>query len=195
MRAASIPVVPVALLSCAVLFGSTVFHAATLSHIEQTAQGDFSRRPKPTGTRVETRHLTVTTSTSADAASPADELALYVDVEPKPKMHVYTPEQKDVISVAFLLDPNESIRAGAVRYPRSEKYYFEPLNETQLVYSKPFLLAHNVTLARTTAVRQRASAAGATLTIKGTLRYQACDDAICYMPQDVPISWTVALNP
>ena len=195
MCAVSIPFVPVAVLSCAVLSGSSAFHAATGIDIEQTAQLDFSGPSRQSGTRVETRHLTVTTSTSAGAASPADKLALYIDVEPKPKMHVYTPEQKDVISVAFLLEPNESIRAGAVRYPRSEKYFFEPLNETQLVYSKPFRLARNVTLARTTAVRERASAVGATLTIKGTLRYQACDDAVCYMPQDVPISWTVALNP
>ncbi len=27
-------------------------------------------------------------------------------------------------------------------------------------------------------------------TIRGTLRYQACDDRICYIPQEVPLQWT-----
>ena len=36
---------------------------------------------------------------------------------------------------------------------------------------------------------------GATLTIKGTLRYQACDDKVCYLPQSIPLSWTVGLRP
>ena len=29
------------------------------------------------------------------------------------------------------------------------------------------------------------------LTIKGTLRYQACDDKVCFRPTNVPVEWTV----
>jgi hypothetical protein len=31
--------------------------------------------------------------------------------------------------------------------------------------------------------------------LDATLEYQACDDAICYMPQKVPMSWTLPLKP
>ncbi len=44
-------------------------------------------------------------------------------------------------------------------------------------------------------MRERARSAGATLTIKGTLTYQACDDAICYLPVHLPLAWTVPLKP
>ena len=34
-----------------------------------------------------------------------------------------------------------------------------------------------------------------TMTIKGTLNYQACDDKLCFNPQAVPLSWTIDLRP
>lgn len=33
------------------------------------------------------------------------------------------------------------------------------------------------------------------ITINGTLDYQACDDAIYYNPVSLPLSWTVSLRP
>ena len=32
------------------------------------------------------------------------------------------------------------------------------------------------------------------LTIKGLLNYQACDDKVCFSPQTVPLTWTVTLR-
>jgi len=32
------------------------------------------------------------------------------------------------------------------------------------------------------------------LSVKGILKYQACDDTICYAPVSVPITWTFALH-
>jgi hypothetical protein len=31
----------------------------------------------------------------------------------------------------------------------------------------------------------------ASVTITGVLNYQACDDKACFMPQSVPLTWTV----
>ena len=33
-----------------------------------------------------------------------------------------------------------------------------------------------------------------TLTIKGVLNYQACDDKMCFTPQTVPLTWTVTVR-
>jgi len=33
-----------------------------------------------------------------------------------------------------------------------------------------------------------------TLTINGTIGYQACDDAICYEPTTIPVSWTLKVR-
>jgi DsbC/DsbD-like thiol-disulfide interchange protein len=135
----------------------------------------------------QTRHLTVTTSASTISAAPGASATLFVDVAPKPGMHVYAPDQKEYIPIALTLTAAEAFRATPPRFPVSEKLFFAPLNETQRVYSKPFRIVQPVTLAR--------AVAAAAITIAGTVRYQACDDAICYVPQSVPISWTITVAP
>ncbi|HLB44886.1 MAG TPA: hypothetical protein VJK49_05820, partial [Candidatus Limnocylindrales bacterium] len=73
-------------------------------------------------------------------------------------------------------------------------YLFKPLNERVKVYQKPVRLVQDVTLSLSPDMRARAAAEGATLSIVGTLQYQACDDAVCYLPTDVPLEWTLHLT-
>jgi DsbC/DsbD-like thiol-disulfide interchange protein len=136
--------------------------------------------------RIDTKHLTITLSSSAPAAAPGDRLSLYVDVTPKPKMHVYAPDQSEYIPIELKVEAPPALRLQPIRYPAAESFFFEPLKETQRVYSKPFRIAQPVVLA--------AKAAAAALTVKGTIRYQACDDAICYLPQTVAVSWKVVVK-
>jgi hypothetical protein len=143
--------------------------------------------------KTETAHLVVTTGASDTRVAPGTRLALFVDIAPKPKMHVYAPEQPDAIPVSLKLETGE-FTAHAPVFPKPEKYFFKPLNETQLVYSKRFRIVQDVTIALTPAVRARARSADGTMTVTGTLQYQACDDAICYMPVTVPLRWTLALR-
>lgn len=137
-------------------------------------------------TRVETKHLTLTMSTSAATVAPGKPVSIYVDVVPKPKMHVYAPDQTDYIPIELKIETASGFRAQAIKYPASEQFYFEPLKETQRVYSKPFRITQPITVAQ--------NAAASTLTVKGTVRYQACDDAICYLPQTIAVSWKVAVK-
>ena len=137
----------------------------------------------------------MTTSASDEAAAPGHKVSLLVDVSPKPKMHVYAPGQEGYIAITLRLDADPAFTAGKAKYPAGEKLFMKILNETQLVYAKPFRIVQDVTLALTREMRQRAAADGASLTIKGTLRYQACDDKICYLPANVPVEWRVKLTP
>ena len=143
----------------------------------------------------ETDHLTVRIATSERAVAPGARLALVADVVPKPNMHVYAPQQKEYIPVSLTLNASDTFKPHAPVFPRPETYFFEPLNETQLVYTRPFRIVQDITLALTPELRDRAKTPGAALTITGTLRYQACDDAICYLPKTVPLEWKVALRP
>ena len=68
------------------------------------------------------------------------------------------------------------------------------MKETQLVYSNPFKIRQDMTIEVTPAMRARAKEPNATVTISGTLRYQACDDSVCYMPQSIPVSWGFTLQ-
>lgn len=153
-------------------------------------QGDPGSRPA----RSETRHLVLTIPPADVAAAPGARISLRLDIAPKPGMHVYAPGQKELIPISLSLVPGDTYKVHAATFPRPEKYVFEPLNETQLVYSKPFRILQVVTIADTPATRARAQAAER-LTISGTLRYQACDNEVCYMPETLPVSWEVPLKP
>jgi DsbC/DsbD-like thiol-disulfide interchange protein len=150
---------------------------------------------QPGSQRIDSRQLVVTISTSAATVTPGTRVSLLLDVTPKPGMHVYGPEQKDYIPISISLELDDAIKAVPPVFPKAEKVLFAPLNETQLVFTKPFRIVQDVTVKATPAVRQRAAATAASLTLKGSLRYQACDDKVCYVPQTVPLSWTVGLKP
>jgi hypothetical protein len=66
--------------------------------------------------------------------------------------------------------------------------FFAPLKEIQLVYSKPFRIVQNVDV---TAPQPGPGE----IRVAGRIRYQACDDAICYLPKVVPLSWVIRLKP
>lgn len=159
------------------------------------AQGSRAPAPAKAPRKIEARQLTVTTSQSDLAAAPGTKLSLMVDVVPKPKMHVYAPEQTGgYIRIELDLDENAAFRAAEPVFPKASNYYFEPLKETFKVFDSPFRIRQDVTIALTQTLRRRA-AARETLTITGTLRYQACDDQVCYRPDEVKVSWAVALQP
>jgi DsbC/DsbD-like thiol-disulfide interchange protein len=146
-------------------------------------------------TPTETKHLTMAVSSPAVAVAPGTRVSLTLDVTPKPTMHVYAPGQKGFVPMSLTIQAAPEITTGAVQFPRAEKLRLNPGDDAQLVYSKPIRIAQDVTVATTPALLDRARTPGATVTVKGTLRYQACDDTICYVPVNVPVAWTIALKP
>jgi peroxiredoxin len=139
-------------------------------------------------------HLAVRSGASDAMAAPGDRFTLIVDATPGPKIHVYSPDQKNYIPVALKLEASPDWRAHPPRFPPSGTYFFAPLNETVRVYTKPFRITQDVTLALSPDLRKRATAKES-VTITGTLQYQACDDAVCYRPESVPLRWVIALAP
>jgi len=136
------------------------------------------------GASQETAHLKIATSVTPESAKPGAKVALAVDVTPKPGMHVYAPGQDGYIAITVKIDPQPAfVATGKPKYPDAEKIVIPALNESQLVYDKPFRITQDITLAQTTGA--------APLTIKGTVRYQACNDKICFLPTNVPVTWTI----
>jgi DsbC/DsbD-like thiol-disulfide interchange protein len=142
-----------------------------------------------------TRHLSVSTSTSAPAVIPGGRASLVVEITPKQNMHVYAPGQPDVIPISLTLTPGEAAAAQPVQFPQPEKREFKELGETHLVYSRPFRLVQEVNIPASRSVLKRAASRDGSVTVKGVLKYQACDDTICYAPVSVPVTWTLALQP
>jgi DsbC/DsbD-like thiol-disulfide interchange protein len=129
---------------------------------------------------------------AAIQASPAEvngaaggKLALFVDVTPKPGIHVYAPGSKDYIPITVTLKAPPEVKAGKVAYPKSETMTFA--DEKVPVFQKPFRLTQDVTI-------DKSAKAGSTLTVSGTVNYQACDDRVCYAPESTPVTWTVSVK-
>jgi len=142
----------------------------------------------PGGEPIATKHLTIATSASQEAVAPGARVALNIDIAPKPTMHVYAPGQKDYIPVSVTIDGNAAIKPVTIQFPKPEKREVKELGETQLVYSKPFRIVQAITLAT------RPAPAAGPLTVKGAVKYQACDESICYAPITVPVTWTLTVK-
>jgi DsbC/DsbD-like thiol-disulfide interchange protein len=144
-------------------------------------------------TPIWTDHLKLTTYPSEPAIAPGRRVSLILEIEPGEGMHVYAPgaESYRVITLTMATEP--FVRARPMQYPPSEIYVFAPLNERIPVYQKPFTLRQELVLA--TEPQARAALRGKpSLTVRGTLEYQACDDKICFNPVSVPLSWTLSLG-
>ena len=120
--------------------------------------------------------------------------SIVVDVEPKPGMHVYAPgaEKMGYRVVGLSLDPHPLFRFAEVDYPDSEIYHFKPTDEHVPVYQQPFTLLQELVVNASSEVLDDLLKLDK-LTVTGSLKYQACDDEICYLQATVPLSFTVAL--
>lgn len=160
--------------------------ASVLSALEPSAE--------PGGDVVRGRHVTVGVEQSDQVAAPGQRITLAVHISPAPGVHVYAPGQGGYIPVSLELSPSDAFRPEDPVYPDAHPYLFQPLHETVRVYDRPFRLTRDVTLA-VTRDNQRRGLDHEPLTIAGAVRYQACDDRVCFAPDDVPVRWTVTLTP
>jgi hypothetical protein len=144
-------------------------------------------------TQATTAHLSLSASASDRVVAPGTRFSLAIDVVPKPKMHVYAPGAKDYQPITLEIAPHQDVIVHALQYPKSEMLFFAPLQELVPVYQKPFRLVQDITLSATADAQARWKDVK-TLTITGTVKYQACDDKVCYIPAAVPVSWTLQVR-
>src|ERR1700730_5373095 len=88
----------------------------------------LSPNPKP-------GHVTVVASPAEVNAAAGGKLALFVDVTPKPNIHVYAPGAEFYIPITVKLTAKPEIKAGKLAYPKSEIMTFA--NEKVPVFQKP----------------------------------------------------------
>jgi hypothetical protein len=134
-----------------------------------------------------TSHLTFVASLSPDVIpARGGRLSLSVNIIPKRRMHVYAPGSS-YRAITVTLDRNPLLKASKPNYPKPSIYFFKPLKEQVPVYSDPFRLTMNVAVG-TVPLRTKQ------LKISGTLSYQACDDRVCYLPESLPLEWTLPVR-
>ena len=130
------------------------------------------------------QHISVAATASATTARPGATLSLFVDVLPGAGIHVYAPGATDYQPIALKLSASTDAVAGKLAYPKSETLTIPETGEKVPVYNKPFRLAQPVTIAKTVKM-------GTKIVVSGRVQYQACDDQVCFLPAELPVSWTI----
>jgi peroxiredoxin len=146
------------------------------------------------GTAIATDHLDIKTYPGEASVAVGTRFSVAIEVTPKARVHVYAPGSSSYQTIGVRIAPQPFVRALPIVYPPSQTFTFKPLNERVQVYEKPFTLVQQIVLEgspeATRALRGQDS-----LTVTGTLDYQACDDKVCFNPASVPLSWTIPLRP
>ena len=163
---------------------SLVFLAAALGAVASVGAQQAPQRPVL---------LNIQSHLSAERVAAGDSFTVTLDLTPATGIHVYAPTVVDYKPIAFTVGPQPGLIVRKVAYPQAEKYVYTPLKQTIDVYQKPFRVVQELALDGSPTGRAALRSAS-TLTIRGTLTYQACDEKICYPPRTVPLTWTVAIK-
>lgn len=142
--------------------------------------------------RGETAQLGFTAYPSTTIVTNGTIFSLAVEVEPGPGMHVYAPgaDEMGYRVIGFNMAPSDFVRYEETEFPESEIYHFKPLDEYVSVYQEPFTIKQEAVVEAAAEIEEQLAGIDA-ITLSGTLDYQACDDAICYLPVSVPVSFTL----
>ena len=151
-------------------------------------------RVRAPATKIAAPHLQLTTFATDQTVAPGTHFSVVVDAVPGRRVHVYAPGVTGYKAVALTIEPQPGLVVRDSQFPKPEDYFFKPLNEHVPVYAKPFRVVQDLMI---DASREMEAALKnvSSLTIKGSLSYQACDDKICFNPQSLPLTWRIALKP
>ena len=145
-------------------------------------------------TKVSSPQLEITSFATDATVAPGTQFSLVLNVRPAQGVHVYAPGVTGYKPIALSVASQPGVVLRVTHYPPSEDYHFKPLNEHVQVFQRPFRIVQDVVIDASpqglTALNDMTA-----LTITGVLNYQACDDKVCFTPQAVPLTWTVALRP
>jgi len=138
-------------------------------------------------------HVQLRLSQSDLVVGPGNRLTLTVQLRLPKGLHVYAPGVQGYKPIVLQLDANPEVKLGPVQYPKSEVLFLPAIHERVPVFSGAFRIIQAVTVASnpdfTRTLRSAGDGAGKTITVTGTLFYQACDAVKCFLPDNVPVSW------
>jgi len=145
--------------------------------------------PSEGKTAVEGKQLRLTASASNSLVRPLERVALVLEIELKPNMHVYAPGVEGYIPIEWKMKDSSVETPHEVKMPQPEILYLKAIDEKVPVFKEHFRIERDITLGADDQLKAALDSSGK-FTVEGTLKYQACDDRLCYIPQELPLKWT-----
>jgi hypothetical protein len=149
----------------------------------------FGWMPPEPARQVEGKQLTAAIGASNSMVAPGERVTLTLDIELEPNMHVYAPGVEGYIPIDWKMQDAGTAQVYAAVFPRAEKLYLKAIDETVPAFRNHFRLTRDITIPPGNKLKPGLDGSGH-FTVDGSLRYQACDDRVCYIPQTLPLRWT-----
>jgi thiol:disulfide interchange protein DsbD len=126
---------------------------------------------------------------AADAAHPGSSVKAAIVAEVAPGFHIneHKPTLDYLIPTELKLESTKDLSAGNFVYPKGQLKKFAFSDTDLSVYEGEFVVGVLVKVQQT--IRP------GTYTLKGELRYQACNDYACLPPVSIPLSLAVKVVP
>lgn len=160
------------------------------------------------------QHIPVKIYASDPVAQPGNRISLFVEFNLPPRMHLYAPGVEGYRPLSFSIEPDYRIQVHDLEYPEPEILYLPAIQESVPVYRGTVRVIREVTLTADYTAEWVAKgvqtissrldpddpgpyfilSGGTQLEIQGTLAYQACDDKICYLPEQLPIKFAIEIE-
>jgi Thiol:disulfide interchange protein DsbD, N-terminal len=144
--------------------------------------------------KVEAPHLQLSLAQSDRVVVPGNHVSLIAEIRLPAGVHVYSPEVKGYKPIVLSIYPTTDVVPLGLTYPRSKILYLEAIHEHVPVFEGEFRIVYEITINRS----QEFLAAlgnGKELAVTGELKYQACDERVCYLPASLPVSWKLQVLP
>jgi cytochrome c biogenesis protein CcdA len=131
---------------------------------------------------------TVTPFVSADRVTAGQSLRVALQVSLPEKTHVNSnaPRDPNLIPLTLAFDSPAGISVAEVVYPPATDLKQEDLPEPLLVFEREFLIGVELKIA--------GDAKPGTMTVPVRMRYQACNDKMCFLPQTASSGWTFTIG-
>ena len=157
----------------------------------RTLEEDYRRRftvgnllgRKASASEVKARRLRIVQSSSDSLVHGGQIFKLRLELDLPKGSHVYSPGVQGYIPIDWKIEPSEQYQMLPMRYPEFRMLHLKAIDETVPVYEGKVVLERDIVPAQ--------KVAGDTIRIVGSLRYQVCDEKQCYLPETVPLEWTV----
>jgi len=142
-------------------------------------------------------HLQLTLSQSDRSVIPGGRVSLIAEIELPPDVHVYSPGVQGYKPIQLVLQGRPGIELQPVVYPSSKVLYLEAIQEHVPVFEGKFRISQDLTVtpSRISDGLRSVFSKERTISITGDVRYQACDQRVCYPPTSVPVKWQLQILP
>jgi len=142
-------------------------------------------------------HLQLTLAQSDRSVIPGGRVSLIAEIELPPDVHVYSPGVQGYKPIQLTLQGLPGIELQPVVYPNSKVLYLEAIQEHVPVFEGKFRISQDLTVtpSKTSDAIRALFSKERTISITGDLKYQACDQRVCYPPTSVPVKWELKVQP